>query len=118
MRIHVPLGVSYGSDPEEVRKLLLEVARAHPRVRPVPAPNVWFTGFGNSSLDFELLVWMDVRKISRLQLSSDLYFATFRAFKEKGIEIPFPQRDLRFKSGWGGQATPGILRSEAPEENG
>jgi small-conductance mechanosensitive channel len=118
VRVHVPLGVSYGSDPEEVHAVLLEVARAHPRVRAVPAPAVWFIGFGDSSLDFELLVWMNIRKISRFQLASELYFATFRAFKEKGIEIPFPQRDLHLKSGWEGPEERDRRRGREEESRG
>jgi potassium efflux system protein len=55
-------------------------------------------GFGDSSLNFELLVWLNVREIARQQLASDLYFAIFSAFKESEIEIPFPQRDLHIRS--------------------
>jgi small-conductance mechanosensitive channel len=100
VRLHLPVGVSYGSDPEKVRETLLEVAAAHPQVKRRPAPTVWFVGYGDSSIDFELLAWMDIKRISRKQLASDLYFAAFRALKETGIEIPFPQRDLHLKTGW------------------
>ncbi len=55
-RINVPLGVSYGSDPEKVRSVLLRVGGEHPDVLADPAPDVIFNGFGDSSLDFELRV--------------------------------------------------------------
>jgi small-conductance mechanosensitive channel len=97
-RLHVPVGVSYGADPQRVREILENVARRTPNVQPFPTPEVWFMGFGDSSLNFELLVWLNVREIARQQLASDLYFAIFSAFKESEIEIPFPQRDLHIRS--------------------
>lgn len=97
VRFSVDLGVSYGSKPEQVREILLEVAQAHPEVLVAPPPEVLFTGFGDSSLNFSLRVWTDNVQQPR-RLKSDLYFATFKAFAEQGIEIPFPQRDLHLKS--------------------
>jgi small-conductance mechanosensitive channel len=61
VRFNIPLGVSYGSDPERVREVLLEVARDHPDVLKDPAPEILFAGFGDSSLDFELRVWTVTR---------------------------------------------------------
>jgi small-conductance mechanosensitive channel len=98
IRIHVPVGVSYSSDPDQVRDLMLDVARTCPGVESHPAPDVWFTEFAESSLNFELLVWMNARQTSREQVKSALYFNLFRAFKTTGIEIPFPQRDLHIRS--------------------
>jgi small-conductance mechanosensitive channel len=100
-RLHVPLGVSYGSDPTRVREILVRVAASAETVVKYPAPEVWFVGFGDSSLNFELLVWMNIRTYSRSKVASDLYFAIFEAFKEAGIEIPFPQRDLHIRSAEG-----------------
>lgn len=98
IRFSIPLGVSYGSNPEQVREILLEVARRHPDVIEIPPPDVIFTGFGDSSLNFELRVWT-TRQVQTPQIiTSDLYFAVFRAFHENGVEIPFPQRDLHVKS--------------------
>ena len=98
VRIPVPLGVSYGSDPGHVRSVLLEVAREHTAVLQDPAPEVIFTGFGDSSLDFELRVHTS-RRVTRPRLiRSEIYFATFAAFKREGIEIPFPQRDIHVRS--------------------
>ena len=98
VRFAVPLGVSYGSDPEHVREVLLKVAAANSDVLRDPPADVIFIGFGDSSLDFELRVWTATKTNMPYILRSDLYFAVFKAFKEQGIEIPFPQRDLHLKS--------------------
>jgi small-conductance mechanosensitive channel len=98
IRFSVPLGVSYGSDPEKVRDILLSVAEGHPDVLTAPKPSVIFREFGDSSLNFELRVWT-IRHVQTPQvLKSDLYFRIFASFRENGIEIPFPQRDLHLKS--------------------
>lgn len=92
-RIHIPVGVAYESDPETVRTVLLEVGRDHPQVVVAPAPEVFFTGFGENSFNFELLVW--IRKPQQHpQIRSDLNFAIATAFHKIGITIPFPQRDI------------------------
>jgi len=98
VRFSLPVGVSYGSDPEKVRQILLEVARRHPDVMADPGPEALFLGFGDSSLDLSLRVWTINQVQTPRRLKSDLYFAIFRAFREQGIEIPFPQRDLHLKS--------------------
>ncbi|HTR66934.1 MAG TPA: hypothetical protein VMH85_14245, partial [Terriglobales bacterium] len=98
VRFSIPVGVSYSSDPEKVRELLLEAARQHPDVLPDPAPEVIFQGFGDSSLNFLLRVFTINQVQTPLKLKSDLYFSIFRIFSEHGIEIPFPQRDLHLRS--------------------
>jgi small-conductance mechanosensitive channel len=98
VRITVPVGTSYSSEPDRVRELLLEVARGHKDVLADPPPDVVFIGFGDSSLNFELRVWTSSQVRTPLILRSDLYFAIFRSFQESGIEIPFPQRDLHLRS--------------------
>ena len=98
VRFPVPLGVSYKSDPEVVRDLLMEIADNHPDVLKVPPPEVLFTGFGDSSLNFVLNVWTVTRVQYPRFLASEIYFMMFKSFKEHGIEIPFPQRDLHVKS--------------------
>jgi small-conductance mechanosensitive channel len=98
VRFPIPLGVSYGSDPEVVRDVLMEVADNHPDVLTIPPPEILFTGFGDSSLNFELRVWTITRVQYPKELASELYFMIFKAFKEHGIQIPFPQRDLHVKS--------------------
>jgi potassium efflux system protein len=96
-RIHVPAGVAYGSDIGKVRAVLLDVARRHPAVLADPKPRVEFRGFGDSSLNFELLVWTrDPR--GQLRLKSDLNYQIDAGFRRYGVHIPFPQRDLHLRS--------------------
>jgi small-conductance mechanosensitive channel len=98
VRLAVALGVSYNSDPAQVREILLDVARKHPDVLDEPGPDVVFRGFGDSSLDFELRVWT-VKQVQTPQvMRSELYFSIFEAFRRHAIEIPFPQRDLHLRS--------------------
>ena len=99
IRIRVPFGVSYAADPHEVSRLSTSVAEKEPLVEMAKKPDVWFTGYGDNSINFDLLVWMDIRKASADYVRSRLYFALFDAFKAAGIEIPFPQRDLHIRSG-------------------
>lgn len=97
-RIRLPVGVAYSSNPKEVKEVLIEVSMQHPQVLSTPPPLVFFKGFGDSSLDFELLVWIaDPPK--QLIITSDLYFAIEAALRKHDIEIPFPQRDLHVRSG-------------------
>lgn len=98
VRFELPVGVAYASDPVEVRDVLLELARRHADVLADPAPEVLCTGFGDSSLDFVLRVWTVRRVQTPAILKSDLYFEIFAAFRRRGIEIPFPQRDLHLRS--------------------
>lgn len=98
VRFSLSVGVGYGSDPEQVREALLRVAAQNPHILAQPAPDVIFTEFGDSSLNFDLRYWTVEKVQVPMILKSDLYFAIFRAFKELGIEIPFPQRDLHFRS--------------------
>jgi len=94
-RADIPIGVAYGTDPETVMKVLLDLAHKHPEVIDDPAPAVQFNQFGDSSLDFELRVWTTGDFV---QLSTDLRVELTRALKEHGIEIPYPQRDLHLRS--------------------
>jgi small-conductance mechanosensitive channel len=97
-RLHLPVGVAYGSDPHQIRSLLLETAAGHPKVLSSPPPQVFFKGFGDSALDFELLVWT-AEPNKQFLLKSDLYFRLYEAFSQHQIEIPFPQQDLHLRSG-------------------
>jgi small-conductance mechanosensitive channel len=98
VRFSLAVGVSYGSHPSKVRDILLTTAHRHPDVLVDPPPDVLFTGFGDSALNFELRVWTVGQVQTPKILMSDLYFAIFDTFREQGIEIPFPQRDLHLKS--------------------
>jgi len=97
IRIHVPVGVAYGSDVDLVTETLLGVAGARQDVLTSPEPEVRFLEFGDSSLNFELLVWSD-EPPNHHRLRSKLNYAIDAAFREKGVEIPFPQRDLHLKT--------------------
>jgi len=99
VRFEIPVGVSYGSDVRLVEKLLLEVARENPNVLNEPKPDVCFREFGDSSLNFVLRVWNQKQVHSKMVLYSSLNFAIFDKFKQHGVEIPFPQRDLHIRSG-------------------
>ncbi len=96
-RVHIPIGVQYGTNPEKVRDLLLEIASNHKRVLKYPRSKVWFNEFGESSLNFNLLVWIKDPQQGITNIKSDINFEIAKAFKEEGIGIPFPQRDVHFK---------------------
>lgn len=95
-RIHLPVGVAYGSDIEAARSALLESARNHPKILSTPQPQVFFKGFGDSSLDFELLVWT-AEPSKQIVIKSDLYFRMEALLRQNQVEIPFPQRDLHLQ---------------------
>ena len=96
-RITLPVGVAYGSDVTLVMRTLLESVKDNPLVLKIPDPQVVFSGFGESSLDFRLLAWiLDVD--SRLRAQTEILQEIDRRFRELGIEIPFPQRDLHLRT--------------------
>jgi small-conductance mechanosensitive channel len=99
VRFRLPVGVAYGSDVEKVRDTLIAAARANSQALSDPAPSVFFVGFGESSLNFELVVWSDEMSHRPRRFRSDLNFAIEKNLREAGIEIPFPQRDLHIRSG-------------------
>ena len=96
VREHVRVGVAHGSDVELVRDTLLRAAAEHPRVMKDPQPRVWFLDFGESSLIFELLIWIS-EPLGRQQIRSDIHFSINRIFREVGIRLPFPQMDLHVR---------------------
>jgi small-conductance mechanosensitive channel len=97
VRLIIPVGVAYGSDVPLVIETLMACADAHAMVAKAPAPQVLFLRFGESSLDFELRVWIsDVD--NRLTAQSELHQEIDRRFRETKIEIAFPQRDLHLRS--------------------
>jgi small-conductance mechanosensitive channel len=97
VRVKAPVGVAYGSDIELVEKLLLEAVKDAPRVLDTPAPRVNLTGFGDSSVDFEIRFWILDPEEGMSNIRSDVYKRVWKLFKENGIEIPFPQRDLNLR---------------------
>jgi len=97
VRFNIPVGVSYKEDPEVIRKILVDIAKSHPGVLNDPAPDVLFDEYGDSSLNFLLRIYTNEYSRKPRVLKSELYYAIFEKFKEKGIEIPFPQRDVYIK---------------------
>ena len=96
-RIRVKVGVAYGSDIDKVKSVLMDVAASQPEVCKAPAPRVRFRAFGDSSLDHELLCWVD-KPILRGRVTHILNTAVYKRFIKEGIDIPFPQRDVYIKS--------------------
>lgn len=99
VRINVPVGIAYGSDVEKFRRVMTEVALNQPEVLRDPSPNVFFIGFGDSSLDFEVSVWTAEMLRNPKRFRSQLNYAIEAALRKNAIEIPFPQRDLHIRSG-------------------
>jgi small-conductance mechanosensitive channel len=93
-RVRIGVGAAYGSDTGLVKETLIAVAQSHALVLKDPVPIVMFKNFGESSLEFELAVWLDSPEQEPV-IMSDLRFAIDRAFREKRIEIPLPQREVR-----------------------
>jgi MscS family membrane protein len=96
-RIRVPVGVAYGSDVDEVCKVLEETANSLPEVVKQPAPRVRMRAFGPSSLDFELLAWIEHPEL-RGRVRHDLLKNIYKAFNQNDISIPFPQTDIHLRS--------------------
>ena len=98
-RIDILVGVAYGTDVKLVMETLLNCAKQNDKILKNPLPSVLFNDFGESCLEFELRcwtsdysIWMDIR--------SNIRVAIDKSFNERGIEIPFPQRDLHLKTGF------------------
>ncbi|HID22506.1 MAG TPA: mechanosensitive ion channel, partial [Planctomycetaceae bacterium] len=96
-RIVIQVGVAYGSDTDQVQKLLLKVATEHPLIMDEPAPSAIFDGFGDSTLNFTLRCYLP-NLDNRLTVTHELHTAIDREFRAAGIEIAFPQRDLHICS--------------------
>jgi small-conductance mechanosensitive channel len=97
-RIRLPVGVAYAADPMQVKQALLDACRQHDEVLLTPSPQVFFLGFGDNALLFELLVWI-AQPHRQLVIKSDLYFAIEASLRQHHIEVPFPQRDLHLRTG-------------------
>ena len=96
-RVELPVGVAYGSDTKLVSKLLEQAATVHESVLTSPAPAVYFKEFADSSLNFELQFWV-MQESNTVKVKSEVALAVMDLLDQAGIEIPFPQRDLRLRS--------------------
>jgi len=97
VRVKAPVGVSYNCDIAQVEELMLRATQQVPRVLDNPAPKVLLMGFGDSSVKFELRFWISDPEEGMSNIRSDVLKRVWHIFKENGIEIPFPQRDLNLR---------------------
>ncbi|RUR85874.1 hypothetical protein PCC6912_06990 [Chlorogloeopsis fritschii PCC 6912] len=97
-RLVLPVRVAYGASISVVRSALLEAARESSDVLKKPAPLVWFQGYGEDFLNFQLLVWISKPR-KQFQIKSDLYFKIDEILRQHNINIPYPQRSLHLRSG-------------------
>ncbi len=95
LRLATTIGVAYDSDLDLVSQLMLDAAKAQPRVLAEPLPRVMLTQFADNSINLELGFWIADPEAGKGNVLSDTNFAIWRAFKEHGVEIPFPQREVR-----------------------
>jgi len=99
VRLKIPVSISYDNDPEQALMLLGEAAMANPRVLADPEPATRLIAFGDSGIELELRVWIEDPQSGMANVRSDINIAIWRAFKQAGIVIPYPQRDLHIRSG-------------------
>lgn len=97
VRLKVPVGIAYGSDIELAERLMLEAARATVRVHAEPPPAVWLSAFGDSAIQFEIQLWIDDPEAGVGNIRSDLLKRVWALFREHGVQLPFPQRDIHVK---------------------
>lgn len=107
VRMRIPIGVSYSSDMQLVQELLYRAVDEAPRVLKDPAPRIWMTEFADNSVNWEIRAWIADPEGGMGNIRGDVLMRVWNLFKEHGIEIPFPQRDLYIKEMPGmGKATP------------
>ncbi|MEO0374386.1 MAG: mechanosensitive ion channel domain-containing protein [Cyanobacteria bacterium P01_A01_bin.17] len=114
-RIHLPVGVAYGSNIATVQIALLEAVKDHPDVLAYPQPQINFQGFGESSLDFDILVWLCEPR-QQYRIKSDLYYRIEACLQQYNVEIPFPQRDLHVRSQQLDQLLALMIQKQQPEQ--
>jgi len=96
-RVVIPVGIAYGSDVELAHKVMVDTVKSTPLVLAEPEPSVLMVGFGESSLDFSIRVFV-CELSNRLPVTHDLLFRLEKALREHRIEVPFPQRDIHVRS--------------------
>jgi small-conductance mechanosensitive channel len=97
VRVQVPVGISYDSDMALAEKLMLEAAAGAKRVLDTPPPTVWWSGFGDDSVDFTIHCWINDPEEGVGNIRSDVLRRLWKLFKENGIGLPYPQRDLNLR---------------------
>lgn len=104
VRMRIPVGVAYSSDMQLVQELLYRAVDESARVLKEPAPRIWMTDFGDNSVNWEIRAWIGDPEGGMGNIRGDVLMRVWTLFKEHGIEIPFPQRDLYIKEmpGMGG----------------
>lgn len=118
VRLRIPIGIAYHSDPRLAMKLCVEAAEMMPRVQLQPEPRCQLMGFGDSSLNLELRIWINDPQNGRANVISEVLLGVWDRFHEHGIEIPFPQRDLHLRSMLGEQDLQSLaaaLRTTPPQ---
>src|SRR5438874_6390633 len=99
VRFRLPVGVAYGSDVKQVREALIAAAREHPATLSEPGPDAFLEKFGESSIDFQLIVWSEEMSRRPSRFKSDLNYLICKHLDAAEIELPNPQRDLHIRSG-------------------
>lgn len=102
VRMKIPVQISYDSDPEVAMSILVEEGKKNPRVLADPEPQARIIEFGDNGIGLELRIWYTDPEKGMVNLKSDIYLAIWKRFKESGITIPFPQRDVHIVSQTGG----------------
>jgi len=98
VRVKVSVSVAYGTDIDQAEALMMAAARAVKRVHNEPAPSVWLKAFGDNAIEFEIQCWIDDPEEGLGNVRSDVLKQVWHLFREHGVEIPFPQREVRFAS--------------------
>lgn len=126
VRIQIKVGVAYDTDMALAETLMLEAAAKARRVLETPPPTVWWTGFGENSVDFTIHCWIDDPEDGVGNVRSEVLKNLWQLFRDNGIEIPFPQRDITLRdnpqtrallaalTGGGGSAPPGAAAEQPP----
>ncbi len=98
VRVKVPVGVAYGSDIELAERLMLQAAGETRRVLPQPEPTVWLHAFGENAIQFELQIWLEDPEEGLGNVRSDVLKRLWHLFREHGVQIPYPQRDIHVRA--------------------
>ncbi len=98
VRLKIPVGIAYGSDVELAERLMLQAALETERVHNDPTPSVWLSAFGDSAIQFEIQVWIDDPEAGTGNIRSDLLKRIWVLFRDNGVQLPFPQRDIHVKA--------------------